>query len=89
MRIPTHPGQSVPWTRTISPLSKQTVPEYIQQQIAAGRREQMAQKFPDHPLLRPAAAPVQQWLLLLPDGTAIESINRIFQLMLLLYHFFH
>jgi WD40 repeat protein len=51
---------SDPWTRTISPLSKQTVPDYIQQQIAAGRREQMAQEFPDHPLLRPAAAPVQQ-----------------------------
>jgi WD40 repeat protein len=51
---------SDPWTRTISPLSKQTVPEYIQRQIAAGRREQMVQEFPDHPLLRPAAAPVQQ-----------------------------
>ena len=43
---------SDPWTRTISPLSKQTVPEYIQQQIEEGRREQMAQVFPNHPLLR-------------------------------------
>ncbi len=48
---------SDPWTRTISPLSKQTVPAYIQQQIAVGRREQMAQEFPDHPLLHPVATP--------------------------------
>ncbi|MCH9699239.1 MAG: WD40 domain-containing protein [Gammaproteobacteria bacterium] len=47
---------SDPWTRTVSPLSKQTVPKYIQQQIAVGRREQMVQQFPGHPLLRPTAA---------------------------------
>jgi hypothetical protein len=29
---------SDPWTRTISPLSKLTVPEYIEQEIAPGRR---------------------------------------------------
>ena len=43
---------SDPWTRTISPLSRKTVPEYIQQELAAGRREQVAQEFPGHPLLR-------------------------------------
>ncbi|MDD5322792.1 MAG: WD40 repeat domain-containing protein [Methylococcales bacterium] len=47
---------SDPWTRTVSPLSSLTVPDYIQQQIAAGRREQMEQEFPGHPLLRPAPA---------------------------------
>ena len=47
---------SDPWTRTVSPLSSLTVPDYIQQQIAAGRREQMEQEFPGHPLLRPAQA---------------------------------
>ena len=49
---------SDPWTRTISPLSKLTVPEYIQQQIAAGRHGQVEQEFSGHPLLRPAKAPV-------------------------------
>ncbi len=43
---------SDPWTRTISPLSRKTVPEYIQQEIDAGRREQVAEEFPGHPLLR-------------------------------------
>lgn len=43
---------SDPWTRTVSPFSKLTVPEYIQQQIAAGHRDQMKQEFPGHPLLR-------------------------------------
>ena len=43
---------SDPWTRTISPLSRKTVPEYIRQEIDAGRREQVAQEFPGHPLLR-------------------------------------
>jgi len=46
---------SDPWTRTVSPLSSLTVPDYIQQQIAAGRREQMEQEFPGHPLLRPSS----------------------------------
>jgi WD40 repeat protein len=45
-----------PWTRTVSPLSSLTVPEYIQQQIAAGRRDEVSQEFPGHPLLRPAPA---------------------------------
>jgi hypothetical protein len=53
----THWSLSDPWTRTISPLSKQTVPTYIQQQIAAGCRKQMEKEFPDHPLLHPVAAP--------------------------------
>ncbi|MCP5246103.1 MAG: hypothetical protein H6937_09215 [Burkholderiales bacterium] len=44
---------SDPWTRTISPLSKLAIPEYIQQEITAGRREQVEQEFPKHPLLRP------------------------------------
>jgi WD40 repeat protein len=48
---------SDPWTRAISPLSNQTVPEYIQQQIALGRREQIEKEFFNHPLLRGAAAP--------------------------------
>lgn len=56
----THWFLSDPWKRTISPLSKQTVPDYIQQQIAVGRREQVEQEFSDHPLLHRAAAPVQQ-----------------------------
>lgn len=43
---------SDPWTRTISPLSRTTVPEYIQQELAAGRHEQVTQEFPGHPLLR-------------------------------------
>lgn len=43
---------SNPWTRTISPLSSQTVPEFIQQQIEAGRRSQMEKEFPGHPLLK-------------------------------------
>lgn len=55
----THWFLSDPWTRTISPLSRQTVPEYIQQQIALGRREQIEQEFYGHPLLRRAAAPHQ------------------------------
>uniref|UniRef100_UPI002604D57A WD40 repeat domain-containing protein n=1 Tax=Nitrosomonas sp. TaxID=42353 RepID=UPI002604D57A len=46
---------SDPWTRTISPLSRTTVPEYIQREIAAGRREQVAREFPGHPLLLPSA----------------------------------
>jgi hypothetical protein len=46
---------SDPWTRTVSPFSKLTVPEYIQQQIAAGHRDQMKQEFPGHPLLRSPA----------------------------------
>ncbi len=45
---------SDPWTRTVSPLSRLTVPEYIQQQIAAGRRDEVEQEFPGHPLLRPS-----------------------------------
>ena len=53
----THWFLSDPWKRNISPLSKKTVPTYIQQQIAAGSREQMEKEFPDHPLLHPAAAP--------------------------------
>ena len=48
---------SDPWTRTVSPLSSLTVPDYIQQQIAAGRRDEVALEFPGHPLLRPAPAP--------------------------------
>ena len=43
---------SDPFARTVSPLSRLTVPEYIQQQIAAGRRDQMEQEFSGHPLLR-------------------------------------
>jgi hypothetical protein len=43
---------SDPWTRTISPLSKLTVPEYIQQEINAGRLDQVEQEFPGHPMLR-------------------------------------
>lgn len=42
---------SDPWERSISPLSKKTVPEYIQQEIAAGRYEFVAQEFPGHPLI--------------------------------------
>ena len=41
---------SDPWTRTISPHSRLTVPEYIRQQIDVGRREQVEQEFPGHPL---------------------------------------
>jgi hypothetical protein len=40
------------YTRTISPLSQVTVPEYIQQLIAEGRRDQAERDFPGHPLLR-------------------------------------
>ena len=47
---------SDPWTRTVSPLSRLNVPDYIQQQIAAGRRDEVAQEFPGHPLLRPTSA---------------------------------
>ncbi|SEN91656.1 WD-40 repeat-containing protein [Nitrosospira multiformis] len=43
---------SDPWTRVISPFSRLTVPEYIQQQIDANRRDQVEQEFPGHPLLR-------------------------------------
>ena len=48
---------SDPWTRSVSPLSSLAVPDYIQQQIAAGRRDEVEQEFPGHPLLRPAPAP--------------------------------
>lgn len=43
---------SDPWVRTISPLSRLTVPEYIRQQIAAGRHDQIEQALPRHPLLQ-------------------------------------
>jgi hypothetical protein len=43
---------SDPWTRTVSPLSRLTVAEYIKQHIASGRRDQMEREFPGHPLLR-------------------------------------
>jgi hypothetical protein len=43
---------SDPFARTVSPLSRLTVPEYIQQQIATGHRPQVEQDFPGHPLLR-------------------------------------
>ncbi len=42
---------SDPWTRSVSPLSNLSVPDYIRQQIAAGRLDQMRREFPDHPLL--------------------------------------
>jgi dipeptidyl aminopeptidase/acylaminoacyl peptidase len=40
------------YTRTISPLSKVTIPEYLQQLIAEGRRDEAERDFPGHPLLR-------------------------------------
>ncbi len=70
---------SDPWTRTISPLSKKTVPEYIQQEIEAGRREQVAQEFPGHPLLRQekqVEATVQQIDLQPKPAIPIPAVNR-------------
>jgi hypothetical protein len=40
------------YTRTISPLSQATIPEYLQRLIAEGRRDQAERDFPGHPLLR-------------------------------------
>jgi hypothetical protein len=40
------------YTRTISPLSRVTVPEYIQRIIAEGRRDEAERDFPGHPSLR-------------------------------------
>jgi hypothetical protein len=42
---------SHPWKRTISPLSKITVEEWIQRRLAEGRREEAEAAFPGHPLL--------------------------------------
>ncbi|MGH8570469.1 MAG: hypothetical protein ACREXU_21310, partial [Gammaproteobacteria bacterium] len=38
-------------TRTISPLSKVTVPEHLQRLIDAGKADEAVGEFPDHPLL--------------------------------------
>ena len=40
-----------PWKRTISPLSKVTVEEWIQRRLAEGHREEAERVFPGHPLL--------------------------------------
>jgi hypothetical protein len=40
------------YTRTISPLSKVTIPEYLQRLIAEERRDQAERDFPGHPSLR-------------------------------------
>jgi tetratricopeptide (TPR) repeat protein len=42
-----------PWDRTISPLSRLAVPEYIQQEIAAGHRDRVEQQFSGHPMFAP------------------------------------
>ncbi len=38
-------------TRTISPLSKVTVPEHLQRLIDAGKADEAVGEFPGHPLL--------------------------------------
>ncbi len=40
-----------PWTRTVSPLSDLTVPDYVKRCIYEGRAEEAAQAYPGHPLL--------------------------------------
>jgi hypothetical protein len=45
---------SDPWTRTISPLSSVTVPQYICDAIRRGAVEEAQRAFPGHPLLRGA-----------------------------------
>jgi dipeptidyl aminopeptidase/acylaminoacyl peptidase len=39
------------WTRTLSPMSKVTVPEHIQRLIDAGKTDEAVGEFPGHPLL--------------------------------------
>ena len=39
------------WTRTISPMSKVTVPEHLQRLIDAGKTDEAVGEFPGHPLL--------------------------------------
>jgi WD40 repeat protein len=49
---------SDPWTRTISPLSAVTVPQYICDAIRRGAVEEAQRAFPGHPLLRGSPSPV-------------------------------